>query len=370
VRVVYKQLQRLAALHDSRPALKGLLESPVYTDPSFTRHWPRATLAVDRFYGRGCRFYVDSKSLTSFIRHEFARYRDAPSDQTASLLSDAFYALRLLKANNAKRNPDDRLAYSEAVLAVDPAAPANTSAPLPPGWTVEPVTLAPTTISCPTMSTPPSAPSTGSSLPSAADALPTASHDEIMQELRAMRGHMTSMEANMKADVVSLKNSITQDMRAMEATNSTTQDTLRAMEATNSTTQDTLRAMEATIASLRDEVHDTHMLPLLERTWPKGFGVDPTTRPVRSDVDQHQWKEQLLLQYPHCDGHLLTHSPPGPSTQHHSLTRAHRLPSRLACVHRAPLGLRRLHPLHGEPLVATQERGHCRSCGNLQDHSR
>ena len=170
VRVVFKQLQRLAALHDSRPALKGLLESPVYTDPSFTRHWPRATLAVDRFYGRGCRFYVDSKSLTAFIRHEFARYRDAPHDQTPSLLSDAFYTLRMLKANAAKRNSDDRLAYSEAVLAVDPAAPANSSIPLPPGWAVEPVIstdeppATPTTSSSSSSSsTPPSSSSSSSS---------------------------------------------------------------------------------------------------------------------------------------------------------------------------------------------------------------
>ena len=39
----------------------------------------------------------------------------------------------------AKRGRDDRLFFSEAVLAVDPAAPASTSAPLPSGWNVQPV---------------------------------------------------------------------------------------------------------------------------------------------------------------------------------------------------------------------------------------
>ena len=170
VRVVYRQLQRLAALHDSRPALKGLLESPVYTDPSFTRHWPRATLAVDRFYGRGCRFYLDPRPLVTFVRQEFVRYRDAPSEQTPSLLSDAFYALRLLKANAAKRNADDRLHFSDAVLAVDPAAPANPTGPLPPGWCVEPVFASEDTVpsASPASATTPS--STSAPTPSSAAA--------------------------------------------------------------------------------------------------------------------------------------------------------------------------------------------------------
>ena len=139
VRTVFKELQRLCALHDSRPALKGLLENPVFTDPSLSRHWPRCALALDRFYGRGCRYYVDARSMRAFVKAEFRRHREAPGEQTASLLSDAFYALRMLKDNAARRNKDDRLAFSDAVLSVDPAAPSTSSVPLPPGWAVQPL---------------------------------------------------------------------------------------------------------------------------------------------------------------------------------------------------------------------------------------
>ena len=139
VRVVYRALCRLAALHDSRPALKALLEQPMYSDSSLTRQFPRCALAIERFYGRNVRFYVEPKPLRAFIRSEFKRHHQAPPDTTSSLLADAFYVLRLLKDNAARRNKDDRLFVSEAVLAVDPAAPSSISALLPSGWNVQPV---------------------------------------------------------------------------------------------------------------------------------------------------------------------------------------------------------------------------------------
>ena len=141
VRVLYKHLLRMAALHDSRPALKALLVNPLYTDPMLSRHHPRVALASDRFYGRGVRYYVDVKSLAAFVQSEFARYKskDEEEKELSSLLNDAFYVLRLLKDNAARRDKDNKLFFPDSLLAVDPAAPSSPNAIVPPAWSAQPI---------------------------------------------------------------------------------------------------------------------------------------------------------------------------------------------------------------------------------------
>ena len=141
VRVLYKHLLRMAALHDSRPALKALLVNPLYTDPLLSRHHPRVALASDRFYGRGVRYYVDVKSLAAFVQSEFARYKskDEEEKELSSLLNDAFYVLRLLKDNAARGDKDNKLFFPDSLLAVDPAAPSSPTAIVPPAWSAQPI---------------------------------------------------------------------------------------------------------------------------------------------------------------------------------------------------------------------------------------
>ena len=141
VRVLYKHLLRMAALHDSRPALKALLVNPLYTDPLLSRHHPRVALASDRFYGRGVRYYVDVKSLAAFVQSEFARYKskDEEEKELSSLLNDAFYVLRLLKDNAARRDKDNKLFFPDWLLAIDPAAPSLPTAIVPPAWAAQPI---------------------------------------------------------------------------------------------------------------------------------------------------------------------------------------------------------------------------------------
>ena len=141
IRVLYKHLLRVAALHDSRPALKALLVNPLYTDPTLSRQHPRVALASDRFYGRGVRYYVDVKSLAGFVQSEFARYKSKDDDEKElpGLLNDAFYVLRALKDNAARRDKDNKLFFPDTLLAVDPAAPSSPTAIIPPAWSAQPI---------------------------------------------------------------------------------------------------------------------------------------------------------------------------------------------------------------------------------------
>ena len=61
-------------------------------------------------------------------------------------------------------------------------------------------------------------------------------------------------------------------------------------------------SMEEKMDKLNDDLHDVNALALLKLAWPAGFSdqVGPTTK--RNRTEQHQWKEELLKAYPHCDG--------------------------------------------------------------------
>ena len=60
--------------------------------------------------------------------------------------------------------------------------------------------------------------------------------------------------------------------------------------------------VEEKMDKLNDDLHDVNALALLKLAWPAGFSdqVGPTTK--RNRTEQHQWKEELLKAYPHCDG--------------------------------------------------------------------
>ena len=60
--------------------------------------------------------------------------------------------------------------------------------------------------------------------------------------------------------------------------------------------------VEEKMDKLNDDLHDVNALALLKLAWPACFSdqVGPTTK--RNRTEQHQWKEELLKAYPHCDG--------------------------------------------------------------------
>ena len=77
-----------------------------------------------------------------------------------------------------------------------------------------------------------------------------------------------------------------------------------------------LTKVEGRLTKVEDEVHDAHVLPLLNSAWAIGLkGAQPQSRQSKSTITdggitdggkndpvQSDWKVQLLKLYPHCDG--------------------------------------------------------------------